>query len=374
VNIKNIIKEWFADEYDNEPRLSDKINIRRGITKQNDVDKSRKTDAILFDFIVPMVNNRVLKGEPIPLYKNPKTLMGIDMGARGVLLEDGTFFIAKTMYATHDDILKKLAEKKIISDGSRYEYWNNYPDEYVCVERVGLTKKFSPSTLYFDEGDNFLDYVYDTHFTNARKAFGFDFIEQRLDENRKTKQIINEEVDAIYGFTKAPIDVSEKNFEEAQHLVDRFGYRGLGVGTFLTTTFLWRCVDENEYDIIQKTGKIVGGSWAAGPERYFGASFSGSREDALNFGISWKKHGRLSGELYLIGINAEDKEFLNLNMIERLKEQGESYRVDDFLINTSLGDHTLGFSVRDVELDDIRFIYTVDDDTKQLTDITFDVL
>jgi hypothetical protein len=181
--------------------------------------------------------------------------------------------------------------------------------------------------------------------------------------------------ESIYDFKKIPIDVTEENYREALALRERYKlFKNIGVATFLSTTFLWRVVDENEFQIILKTGKITGGDYAVPAEKLFGASYGGSREEVLNWGLKVKSRGRYSGQLYIFGINAEDKEFLNLNMVERLAEQGIEYQVGDFTIDSKLGDVGLGFSVRDVDLNDVRFIYKVDDETKQLTDVTFDYI
>ena len=61
-------------------------------------------------------------------------------------------------------------------------------------------------------------------------------------------------------------------------------------------------------------------------------------------------------------------------MVERLEEQGFNYEIGDFTINSKLGDVGLGFSVKNVTLDDVRFIYEVNEETKELTDITYDVM
>lgn len=187
--------------------------------------------------------------------------------------------------------------------------------------------------------------------------------------------IIQEEVSSLYNFQKIPIDITKDNYDESIFLRNKYSlFKNIGIATFLTTTFLWRCVDENEYQLILKTGKITGGEWSVPVEKYFGASFTGSREDAIYFGIAWKKAGRLNGNLYIIGINAENKEFLNLNMVERLKNQGMDYQIGDFVIDSKLGDKSLGFSVRNVTINDVRFIYELNEETKQLTDITFDMI
>lgn len=181
--------------------------------------------------------------------------------------------------------------------------------------------------------------------------------------------------ESIYGFKKIPIDVTESNYKEALELRQKFSlFKNLGVATFLSTTFLWRIIDENEFNIILQTKKITGGQYAVPVEKLFGASFGGSREEVLNWGIRVKNNGRFKGQLYIIGINAEDKEFLNLNMVERLQDQNLKYEVGDFMIDSKLGDVGLGFSVRDVDLNDVRFIYKLNDETKELTDVTFDYI
>jgi len=182
------------------------------------------------------------------------------------------------------------------------------------------------------------------------------------------------EENEIYGFSDIPIDVTKENYDKAVLFRKKYSlFKDIGIATFLTSAILWRVIDQAEYDLIMKTGKVTGGTFSIPPEREMGASFTGSRSDAIKFGLAWKKTGRLKGNLFLIGINAEDKEFLNLNMVERFAGQGLKYGVGDFEIHSSMGDHTLGFSVKDVTLKDINYIYEVDEIGK-LTDITYDVI
>lgn len=120
-------------------------------------------------------------------------------------------------------------------------------------------------------------------------------------ENYKPK--LNEMYD-----TKTPIVVTEENYKEAMSIRDKIknmlNFRELGIGTFLTAIWLWRIVDEFEFNEIIRTKKIIGGKWAVKVEHDFGPSFTGSKEDAIQFGLRWKSAGRLKGKLYLIGINA----------------------------------------------------------------------
>ena len=196
-----------------------------------------------------------------------------------------------------------------------------------------------------------------------------EFITQRFLCEQK---IVKEEA---YGFKTIPIEVTQDNYNEALKLREKFSaFTNIGIGTFLSNTFLWRAIDQKEFNIIKSTGKITGGEYSVEPERYFGASFGGSRSEVLNFGLRAKKNGRYEGNLYLIGIQAEDKEFLNLNMTERWKDQGFEYEVGDYNINSKLGDVGLGFSVRDVTLRDVLFVYLIADEGERLIDITDEVI
>lgn len=178
-------------------------------------------------------------------------------------------------------------------------------------------------------------------------------------------------LESIYDFTEVPIYISEENYDEAMQIREKTLFKKVGIGTFLTTVWLWRCMVEAEFLDILNTGKVVGGTFSIKVERNFGASFSGSRDDVLNW---CSKNTRYQGQLYIIGINAQQKEFLNLGMEDGMEAQGLKYEVGDLIINTKIGDTGLGFSVRDVTIDDIHFIYKVDREEKELTDVTFDYI
>ena len=50
---------------------------------------------------------------PIPIFKNPKSLTGAEAGARGVLLNNGDFYLTPKANAMHDNILATLGKKSI---------------------------------------------------------------------------------------------------------------------------------------------------------------------------------------------------------------------------------------------------------------------
>jgi len=85
---------------------------------------------------------------PIPIYKNPKSLNGVGIGARGVLLNNGDFYLTPSANAMHDNILTVLSEKGIIPHAKAYQYYNNYPEEFIAVQRVFRTNTFSQSASY----------------------------------------------------------------------------------------------------------------------------------------------------------------------------------------------------------------------------------
>jgi hypothetical protein len=205
---------------------------------------------------------------------------------------------------------------------------------------------------------------------NASSSVKFD-MEKSF--GRPLKDIVNEE--AAYDFRQIAIDVTPENYKEAMALRKRYPlFNNIGVATFLATVLVWRVVDQRELDIILKTGKITGGNYSVPAEKSFGASFGGSRGEVVDWGLRVKKAGRISGQLYVIGINAQDKKFMNINMTERLEEQGLSYKVGDMEVDSKLGDVGLGYSIHDVRLSDIHFIYELDDKTKNLTDVTDDII
>ncbi len=196
----------------------------------------------------------------------------------------------------------------------------------------------------------------------------------------KLINLLIETIEDSYPFCEIAIEITKRNSWEARDLREKTPYKNLGVATFISDVFLWRVIDQNEFDIIFK-GKndginITGGDFSIKVERQFGPSFTGSRKNAIEFGIGWKKSGRLKGNLYLLGINGYGKEFLNVNMLERLKEQGLNYGLGAFEINSCLGDTTLGYSVSDVKRKDLKFVYKIneEDGNIRLEDITYDML
>jgi hypothetical protein len=172
-----------------------------------------------------------------------------------------------------------------------------------------------------------------------------------------------------YGFKKTPIYVSELDYNESRNIQKNTPFKNAGIAQFVTNITLWRVIDENELNFILKSKKITGGEYSISIEKKYGASYSGSRDDVINWGR--KSTNRLKGQLFVIGINAEDKRFFNLNMVERFEEQGLEYGIGDFTIDTSLGNTGLGFSVK-ANSSDIYHVLKLNDGG-HFEDITDDI-
>jgi len=86
------------------------------------------------------------------------------------------------------------------------------------------------------------------------------------------------------------------------------------VGKFLASVSLYRIFDFDEFLglMYRFNSDIKGGTFAIPAERTFGASWSGSLQDALDFGTGWKSRGRLKGQLYIAEIDGNGKTFSHL--------------------------------------------------------------
>jgi hypothetical protein len=108
--------------------------------------------------------------EPIPVYKNPRSLTGINVAARGVLLNNSDLYLAPLPNAMHDNILDMLSEKGIVPYAKTYEYFTYFPDEFIAVQRVGNTNIFTQSSAY----EKFPEY-YEEIFRIANNKHPFQF-------------------------------------------------------------------------------------------------------------------------------------------------------------------------------------------------------
>jgi len=138
----NLIKEnW--DDWENEPSIADKIYAKRGIT--NTTNTNTEINAELVGYVNKQWDKPI---DPIPVYKNPKNLIGFLANTRAILLNTGDLYVAQSYNALHDNILDLLANKNILPLASKYNYSTNYPEEFIAVVRVSDTTTFGESSAY----------------------------------------------------------------------------------------------------------------------------------------------------------------------------------------------------------------------------------
>ncbi len=175
LSLLQIIKEELEDFYDYgaEPSMSDRYLQKNTLVNPTPTEK---INAELIGYIYTQYGRKL--PEPIPVYKNPKSLIGFGYNTRGIILADGDFYLAKTWGAMHDDILEMLSEKNIISYDKIYNYFKNLPEEFIAVQRVGTTDRFAESEAY----DIFPDY-YEEIFQIANQLQPFEFKSNPLENN-----------------------------------------------------------------------------------------------------------------------------------------------------------------------------------------------
>lgn len=152
--IEKLLKEaWYDEEQqfdDYEPRLSDRITAKLGIRDDNKNkftgDSKPKTMGELFGFITYRGYSKLVN--PIALYKNPITLEGFGKNAKGILFENGDFYLTESSETLHYNVLQFLSEKGLVSHTVPQTYDNEYPKEFVAVEREGSANVFGQSSAY----------------------------------------------------------------------------------------------------------------------------------------------------------------------------------------------------------------------------------
>jgi hypothetical protein len=166
-SILQIIKEEISNYYsDWQPSIADKYYEKQlGITTKN--PQEVKIDAELIGYIDKQWKNPIT---PIPVYKNPKNLNGFESNTRGVILNNGDFYLAISRNAMHDNMLDLLTEKGIIPYQSKFDYSTKYPEQFVAVQRASNTITFAQSMAY----DNFPLY-YEEIFDIANKKQPYHF-------------------------------------------------------------------------------------------------------------------------------------------------------------------------------------------------------
>jgi len=151
INQKKIINEEIRllfeiyNTWDNdEPSIADKLYSKIGISPSE--PKKINIDAELIGFVDKLWDKPI---EPIPIYKNPKNLVGFNSNTRGILLNNGDLYLGQSPKALHENMLELLAKKNIIPFTSIKDYNYNYPNEFIAVVRIENTNNFGESTAYY---------------------------------------------------------------------------------------------------------------------------------------------------------------------------------------------------------------------------------
>ena len=142
--IKEEINDFYSDwSMNDEPSIADKIYDRQGIS--GEPQQQTPIDAELIGYVDKQGNKPMT---PVPVYKNPKNLVGFTKEARGILLSTGDLYLAQSYNALHENIIAMLAAKGIIPYKATHGYDKYFPKEFVAVQRTFNTNNFAQSMAY----------------------------------------------------------------------------------------------------------------------------------------------------------------------------------------------------------------------------------
>lgn len=169
--IKEEIHDFYSD-WESEPSVLDKYGEKNlGIAPSTNKNPDVQINGELIGYVDKQAYQKL--DQPIPVYKNPKTLDGFSQNTRGILLPSGDLYVAQNYKALHDNILELLADKNIIDRGKIYNYGEYYPKDFVAVVRAGNSKTFGQSSAYdifpnqyleiFDNGDQKQPYYFQAY-------------------------------------------------------------------------------------------------------------------------------------------------------------------------------------------------------------------
>lgn len=343
--IKEEIQNFFSDwSMGDEPSMADKYYQKQlGI----DTETSKTVNAEIVGNINKDWGRRPLK-EPIPVYKNPKNLIGFGSVARAILLNNGDFYVAKTYFAAHESILELLAERGIIPYESQYGYGSNYPKEFVAVQRNGTTNVFSQSEAYKEFPNHYIE-IFD--IGNEKQPYTFkesptvnEQIQSPLDPNWMISNIpqghdaniLYETYQGVQDIKKLTNDiikkVAEKNYEQYNKDKDFKYIYGINLSE----------MDSNQYVEIKSFVK------ESNLQIYFTPKTEGRRsyadyghipvEKGENFNPKWERdinvfydYNRLRENIY----NLIHKDFYD-NPREKPIDSGEVYTKFYYEFNNSL--------------------------------------
>jgi hypothetical protein len=175
--IKEEVENFFSDwQTSDEPSIADKYYEKYyGIDTDNPSKEVKNVTGDVIGYITTNWNGQAME-IPIPIYKNPRTLEGIGKTTRGILLNNGDLYLARTYYAAHEMILEVLSDKGIIPSSTQHKYGEELPKEFVAVQRNGTTNNFVESDVYHMYRKFFPQYYIDIfNRANAKHPFKFQY-------------------------------------------------------------------------------------------------------------------------------------------------------------------------------------------------------
>jgi len=195
VLIGEIIKEevgYFINEFyeENESSIADKWYEKNlGFSRERKKEDYDSSDGKY----IGSITEKPLGGgylKPPKVFKNPKSLKNAGLNARGLLLENGDFYLMMgSSEGLHDDLIVFLMDKNILPSSVTRDYPKQMPKEYIAVERYSYENIFLPSMIY----DHIPDYYLKTFELANKKHRSYNFsqslysqeeVEEQLDMNR----------------------------------------------------------------------------------------------------------------------------------------------------------------------------------------------
>lgn len=171
--IQKFLKE--LDFMDDEPSIADKYYEKNiGVTDKPQ-PQAQEPQVRLSGEVIGYVYEQFGRKyeQPIPIVKNPKNLDGFFANTRGILFDNGDFYVSQSGRVAHTTILGFLAEHGLVSYAAQHNYSEAYPENFVAVERNADTNNFQQSSAYevfpiyyqaiFQKGDEVQPYSFDAY-------------------------------------------------------------------------------------------------------------------------------------------------------------------------------------------------------------------
>lgn len=196
--INSFINEFYGDD---EPSIADDWYSKKlGINTKKD----EKFDGEFVGLIGKNFYGERLK-TPTKVFRNPKTLRGFERDCRGILLQNGDFYLMSgENMILHDVLLNFLINKKILPSNISINYPKDYPNEYISVEREGKSNIFLPTYLY----DSFPSYYQKIFEIANSKNKNYKFY-----KNLKRGGEVKEQLDMNRAYSYQPRDLDpNRNF------------------------------------------------------------------------------------------------------------------------------------------------------------------